>query len=66
MQSRDKNSEALAGEQSLLVDEVDMRGSFKYGYIGFCVKTRKPVKYTIDNVLLCRGCRFFRDKKGGV
>lgn len=39
------------------------RHGFEYGYIGWCVKPVKGlvlVKNTVDNVLLCCGCPYFR------
>lgn len=39
------------------------KDSFEFGYIGWCEKADKKrvlVKNTIDNVLLCHGCRYFR------
>jgi hypothetical protein len=41
-----------------------VRGDFKFGHIGFCLKAKKPVKNTIDNLLLCPACSFFRVKDG--
>ena len=31
----------------------------KYGWMGFCLKARVPIPYTISNILLCDGCPFF-------
>jgi hypothetical protein len=38
------------------------RMAFKYGYIGFCMRGKKSVKNTVDNVLLCSGCMSFEPK----
>ena len=35
--------------------------AFEYGNVGFCFKVKKPIRNTIDNVLRCSSCCFFRD-----
>jgi hypothetical protein len=34
-------------------------GKFKYGFMGFCRRSRKSIPWTVGNAVRCGGCSYF-------